>query len=230
MLARKVPHGFRKKALTYGMIGAVVLRLIAVLLASRLLQWRFVKLLGGAYLLYVAGKHLWTTSHRHHEHQQATPDDEIVADATPTGENAGSFWRIVISIELTDMAFAVDSVLAAIALVGEAPPGTPITQLHPKLWVVMFGGLIGVVAMRFAAVIFIRMLERFPRFELSAYLMVLVIGLKLILEWAFNGRREVLNFQSPHAAAFWTFWLTIAALFGIGFIPRKVRHLEMANT
>ena len=69
-------------------------------------------------------------------------------------EHSDAFWSTVGMIELTDIAFAVDSILAAIALVGAAPTGATV---HPKLWVVMVGGIAGVVMMRFAAVVFIRL-------------------------------------------------------------------------
>ncbi len=97
-------------------------------------------------------------------------------------------------IEFTDMAFAVDSILAAIALVGPKPSDH--VGLHPKLWVVVTGGMLGVILMRLAAVVFIRLLEKFPRFETSAYLLVSVIGLKLILDYVFNDymQSHMLNF------------------------------------
>ena len=88
------------------------------------------------------------------------------------------FWNTVIAIELTDMAFAVDSIVAAVAMVSGANSGEKCT-VHPKLWLVVVGGMLGVIAMRFAAAMFIKLLDKFPRFELSAYLLVLVIGVKL---------------------------------------------------
>ena len=59
-------------------------------------------------------------------------------------------------------------------------------RCHPKLWVVILGGLLGLMLMRFAARIFIWLLEKFPRFEISAYLLVIVIGLKLLADWGVN--------------------------------------------
>src|SRR3954453_10725246 len=59
LLARRLPKSLQKKALTYGLIGAFVFRGVAVLTAAYLLQWRWVKLLGGAYLLWVAFKHFF---------------------------------------------------------------------------------------------------------------------------------------------------------------------------
>jgi hypothetical protein len=124
----------------------------------------------------------------------ADPDpgeERIAADATARPRPAGvvgrrgsrrpgrrpSFWGTVAVIELTDVAFAVDSILAAMALAGSR---------QEKLWVVITGGVLGVVLMRFAAALFVRLLDRFPRFELSAYLLVIVIGLKLVADWGLN--------------------------------------------
>ena len=122
---------------------------------------------------------------------------------------------------MTDIAFAIDSILAAIAVVGSAPVGH--VGPHPKLWVVLTGGLLGVVLMRVAAAMFIRLLERFPRFETSAYLLVCVIGLKLLLDWGFNSPENPhrVDFHDPGSPAFWTFWATMALCIAYGFVPRK---------
>ena len=99
----------------------------------------------------------------------ATGDGPDPSDPADAGRKCAPFWPTVAVIEFTDIAFAVDSILAAIALVGPPPPDDDPTQrTHPKLWVVVTGGMLGVILMRFAAVLFIRLLDRFPRFETSA--------------------------------------------------------------
>jgi YkoY family integral membrane protein len=208
LLAKRLPKHQRAKALSYGIIGAFVFRAIAVLLAAYLLQWVFVKFIGGAYLVYIAVKHLFFEAEEHN-------GDKIVVDETGhpviVDEKTGGpitkereelelaerlpfpapksqtpaearaewwrFWKTVGVIELTDIAFAVDSILAAIALAGGR---------NEKLWVIIAGGILGMIMMRFAAAIFIRLLDKFPRFELSAYMLVIIIGLKLLLDWGFN--------------------------------------------
>ncbi len=134
------------------------------------------------------------------------------------------FWQTVLVIELTDIAFAVDSIVAAMALVGQQKASD--TGTHDKLWVVVTGGMLGVILMRFAAVLFIKLLERFPRFETAAYLLVAVIGLKLLVDWWFNapGQPERVSFHSPHAAAFWIFWIVMLLSFCVGFIPRREKN------
>jgi YkoY family integral membrane protein len=203
LLAKRLPKHQRARALSYGLIGAFVFRVIAICTASLLLQLPFVKFIGGAYLVYIAVKHLFFEAKSEHDdiqldehghpviideetHQPVTgkrEEEEIEQRSplpiAPAGKSfvGAAFWPTVLVIELTDVAFAVDSILAAMALAGGHVE---------KLWVVITGGIIGVVLMRFAAAIFIRLLEKFPRFEMSAYLLVVVIGLKLLADWTAN--------------------------------------------
>ena len=235
LLAKRLPPSQRKRALSYGLIGAFVFRFLAIATATFLLQWTWVKLLGGAYLLYISLKHLLSES-QEEEPDQIVLDDQgqpILVEAetgrpisaerevleieervpfplaegqgtvleTPGASNAPAkssggqtapaldmrkFWWTVFVIEMTDIAFAVDSIVAAIGVVGSPPPGTPASAPHPKLWVVIVGGFLGVVLMRFAAALFIKLLDRFPRFETAAYLLVTIIGLKLLADWGLN--------------------------------------------
>ena len=212
LLARRVAKDRQGRALTYGLIGSFACRLVAIAAAAWLLKWDFVKVIGGSYLLFIAVKHLFFSP----------PEPPPGADDTGGGR---SFWRTVLSIQITDAAFAIDSILAAIALVG--PAKTP--GIHPKLWVVILGGLIGVALMRVAAGLFIRLLERFPRFEVAGYLLVCVVGLKLLADWVgdafegrFSGRVESwLNFDKVTDAGFWLFWAMMAVCFAVGFVPRR---------
>lgn len=214
LLAKRLPPHQRARALTYGLVGAFVFRILAIGTATFLLRWTFVKFLGGAYLVYIAARHLFFES-KEEDHEKIDLDAQgnpILVDEETGGPvsdeqeeteirervpayvkpetrkkiGAAKFWPTVFVIEMTDIAFAVDSILAAIALVGRPPPGTPADAIHPKLWVVVTGGIIGVVLMRFAAAVFIKLLEKFPRFEMSAYLLVIIIGMKLLLDWGFN--------------------------------------------
>lgn len=204
LLAKRLPKHQRARALSYGLIGAFVFRVIAICTASLLLQLPFVKFIGGAYLVYIAVKHLFFEAkqeghddiqldeHGHpiiideetHEPVTGKREEEEIEQRSPLpvaekGKSivGAAFWPTVLVIELTDIAFAVDSILAAMALAGSHVE---------KLWVVITGGIIGVVLMRFAAAIFIRLLEKFPRFEMSAYLLVVIIGLKLLVDWTAN--------------------------------------------
>jgi YkoY family integral membrane protein len=259
LLAKRLPKEQQRKALTYGLVGAFVFRFIAVFMASLLLKWRIVKLLGGGYLVYIAIKHLFFEAHEDdgdvaftlggeptlvHEvtGQPLTREEEEaelrqraplpIPEQSRQARSGGvaKFWPTVFVIEMTDIAFAVDSILAAIGVVGSAPAGHPKDAFHPKLWVIVAGGLLGVILMRFAAVIFIKLLDRFPRFSTAAYLLVLVIGGKLLADWGFNSEAEPhnLDFHSPHSVEFWVFWGLMLATFASGFLPK--RHKRKPGT
>lgn len=256
LLAKRVPKPLQKRALTYGLVGAFVFRILAVATASYLLKWRIVKLFGGGYLVYIAVKHLFFESKEEHEEvvtvsAQGEPELRIAetgAALTAAQEveeleqrvpvpvdqevlSGRSFWWTVLVIELTDIAFAVDSILAAIALVGSHPDGAAATTAHPKLWVVIAGGVVGLMLMRVAAAMFIRLLEKFPRFEVSAYLLVIVIGLKLLVDWGLNSEQNPhrINFHDYTHVEFWVFWLSMAAALCVGFIPPKQKPAGNVN-
>ncbi|MEN9723925.1 MAG: hypothetical protein RJB38_1911 [Pseudomonadota bacterium] len=198
LLAKPLKKEEQKKALTYGLIGAVAFRLIALGLTSFLMRWTWVKWVGGFYLLYVGIKHFWD------QRQSKDPSNE---DSTTQGKPV-SFWKTVFIIELTDIAFAVDSILAAVAL-------------SKKFWVVFTGGFLGVVLMRFAANIFIVLMDRFPRMEVTAYLLVTLIGAKLIVDAA---HLPGVDFHSTSSPAAWIFWVLMVTFIAVGLTGSRKPH------
>jgi YkoY family integral membrane protein len=155
ILVRTLPRDQQKKALTYGIVGAFVFRFIALVLAAHLMRmWAF-KLVGGGYLVYLAMKHMFFF-HK-----------EDASQSRPG--TAASFWKTVLLVELTDIAFSIDSITTAVAM-------------SNKLIVVWLGGILGIIFLRFAASFFVRLLERLPRLEDLAYQLIFFIGTKLTLE------------------------------------------------
>ncbi len=258
MLARRLPKHQQSRALTWGLAGAFFFRLLAIAFVGQLLKWHWAKLLGGLYLLYVAMKYFIFEARESAdesivEHADGGPTlvdantglplsaaseaaeleaRTIVpvpdADETLTTETGSkkypNFWMTIISIELTDIAFAIDSIFAAMAFIPPMPKGAS------KLWVVFTGGFLGVILMRYAAVIFIKLLERFPRFEMASYLLVTVISGKLLVDYFVNTPEYAeanplhphrLDFHSPYDPAFWIFWIMMIAAFSVGFVPKK---------
>ena len=199
LMASHLPRDQQRKALTFGLVGSVVFRLAALSIATQLIQWHWVKWLGGGYLLFIAIRHFYA------EWKQSRSSDEEVA--TQKKQKAHSFWKTVFLIELMDIAFAVDSILAAVAL----------TQ---KLWIVFVGGMLGVILMRFAASVFLKVLDRFPGFETTAYVLILIIGAKVTLE-GFD--LPQLDFHSARSPAFWIFWSLMMLGILSGFRKPKSR-------
>jgi YkoY family integral membrane protein len=155
ILVRTLPKHQQKKALAYGVAGAFAFRLIALLLAAYLMRlWAF-KLIGGAYLLYLAMKHMFFF-HKEDAHR-------------PRASVASNFWKTVLFVELTDIAFSIDSITTAVAM-------------SNKLLIVWLGGILGIISLRLVSGFFIRLLEKLPKLEDLAYQLIFFIGIKLTLE------------------------------------------------
>ncbi len=153
IMVKHLPPADQKKALTYGLGGAFIFRFVAILLAKFILQLFWLQAVGAIYLLVLVGKHFVSSSQGH----------EVKSID-------GGFWRTVIAVEVADIAFAIDSVLAGVAMVKDAT----------KLWVVFLGAFIGIVLLRIAASYFIRLLEKYPFLDHVAYLLVGWVGVKLV--------------------------------------------------
>lgn len=164
VMVRHLPRDQQKRALRYGIWGAFGFRLIAVLLSSVLLKFWLFKVVGGAYLLYLAAAHFLSR-------------EEDVHDRKSSRFGSG-FWGTVASVELADIAFSIDSIVAAVAMADSLPD-----RFGPnwKLAIVYIGGILGIVTMRFVAGYFILLLERFHGLAVGAYALVAWIGLKLVL-------------------------------------------------
>lgn len=152
----------RQAALKVGLLGAYAGRGLMLLLAGLIIHQPWVRILGAAYLLYLAVDHFAEIYHPHEHHE-----------ARRLARSAGGFWSTVAAIELADLAFSVDNVIAAVALSDE-------------LWVVMLGVAIGIVLMRFAATIFTRMIAWEPALANGAYLLLVAIGGELLAEELFG--------------------------------------------
>ncbi len=176
VMVRHLPKGQQKRALRYGIAGAFFFRLIAVLFASTLLKYWIFKVVGGVYLLYLAISHLLVGE-----------EDNQTGTKSRFGQG---FWGTVVGVEIADIAFSIDSILAAVALAGGLP--APIRDLIAfvvpvfdfavswELLVVYIGGILGIIAMRFVAGYFLILLEKFAGLAIGAYYLVAWIGVKLV--------------------------------------------------
>jgi YkoY family integral membrane protein len=173
ILVRTLPKAQQKKALMYGIFGAFFFRVVALVFAAHLMQLVVFKIIGGGYLLYLAMKHMFFF-YKEDAHQ-------------PRPKIAASFWKTVLVVEFTDIAFSIDSITTAVAM-------------SDKLIVVWIAGIMGILFLRFAAGIFIRLLEKLPKLEDLAYQLIFFVGTKLILEG--------FHIEISHAV----FWMMMAVI------------------
>jgi YkoY family integral membrane protein len=141
-------------------VGAFIFRITCLMFASALIKNAWVALLGGSYLLYLPIKHFLHKS-----------DGHTAPPAVRTFFGLSLFWSTVVTIELTDIVFAIDSILVAVGM-------------SNKLYVVITGALLGLVAMRFVAGGFLKVIERYPTIVDGAYVIVAWVGVKLLIEYA----------------------------------------------
>ncbi|MGE5360866.1 MAG: TerC family protein [Bacteroidales bacterium] len=190
VLALGLPPEERKKALRYGIAGAFAFRSAAVVFAVHLIQLEIVKLLGAAYLLYLPFNHFFREE-QPHEHRS-------VPAARPwLGLNA--FWATVVRVELTDIVFAIDSVVVAVGM-------------SNKLWVVLTGGILGIVAMRLVIGQLLSVVERYPPLVDGAFVIIAWVGVKLLFE--FGEAAGYIHFSIPR-------WLSlglIVVIFVVAFV------------
>ncbi len=174
LLAYGLPKERQKVALKIGIWCAFIFRLIAVIFLLELLKHSGTKIaalaLGGSYLAWLPIKHF-----REKARGGIKVDGEGPAVAAATSLLGMSlFWSTVARIEFTDIVFSVDSILVAMAA-SKVP------------WVIITGGILGIIAMRFVAGGFLKVIERFPRVVDGAYIIVGVAGTKMLVELAHMG-------------------------------------------
>lgn len=176
-------HKMQRSALNVGLVAAFVLRIVLILTATWVINfWQF-ELLGAVYLLWLV-------------FQYFTSDDED--DQHHHGPRFASVWQAIPMIAITDLAFSLDSVTTAIAL-------------SQEIWLVITGGMIGVITLRFMAGLFIRWLEEYEYLEDAGFVTVGFVGLRLLI--------RVINpeWVPPE----WIMVLAIASLFAWGFSKRS---------
>jgi YkoY family integral membrane protein len=184
LLVMGLPKRQQKQALRYGIAGAFIFRILATLFAAYMITVGWVKLVGGAYLLYLSYKHFF-----------AGGDPTEVRRVPPARPWLGmtAFWATVVKVELTDIVFAIDSILVAVAM-------------SPKIWVVITGGLLGIATMRMVTGQLVRIVERYPALVDGAFIIIAWVGIKLLVEWAHSV--GYLHFEIPK-------WLSLGLIIAI---------------
>jgi YkoY family integral membrane protein len=165
-MVRDLPKEQRAKALKYGIWGAYLFRGIAMLFVSVLIKIWWLKPLGGLYLIYLAVHYFISNK------TEATADDTIDKQSNwfykISVGTIGTFWATVVLVEIMDMAFSIDNVFAAVAFT-------------PNILLVCFGVFIGILAMRFVAQYFVKLIDKYAFLESAAFIVIGILGLKLSL-------------------------------------------------
>jgi YkoY family integral membrane protein len=174
-MVQGLPESQRKKALTYGIFGAYLFRGLALLFATIIINITWLKVVGGAYLLWLSIKHFVSQS-----------------EESKTIASKKSFWLTVLSVEIMDLVFSIDNVLASVAF-------------SKSLIVIGIGVAVGILAIRFTTGVFMKVIHQNPVIEKIAFVVIGALGIKLILSYfwpVLSGEAVDLAFSAGTLLAF----------------------------
>ncbi|WP_053362279.1 TerC family protein [Bacillus sp. FJAT-27251] len=222
IMVKHLPEEERKKALFYGLAGAFVFRFASLFAISFLVDVWQVQAIGALYLLFIAINHIVRKLY----FKKSEDGKEAAVEKKKSG-----FWGTVLKVELADIAFAVDSILAAVAL-AMTLPNTNLPQIGGmdggKFLVIFAGGLIGLIIMRFAANLFVKLLHSRPGLEIAAFAIVGWVGVKLAVLTLGHPDIGMLSYEFAHSTEWKLFFYTV--LIGIAasgwFLTKEKKEQE----
>lgn len=196
VMVKHLPEKQRKKALFYGLLGAYIFRFIAIGIGVFLIKLWWIKVLGAAYLAWLAIKYFIDKS-------KNSGSEEEIAGMNTSGiliRLFGTFWGTIAAVEIMDIAFSVDSVLAAFGV-------------SEEIWVLLLGGMLGILMMRGIAGVFLKLIDKVPELETTAYVLIMLIAIKMGL--------SVVGIHISHYAFFAILILTFLATFVVHNMNKK---------
>jgi YkoY family integral membrane protein len=202
ILVLGLPRHQQQKALRYGILGAYFFRILAILLAVHLIQVGFVKLIGAGYLLWLVYGHFFG---------RAEGEDRRAIQPAAAWMGLSPFWATVAKVELTDIVFAVDSILVAVAM-------------SPKTWVIITGGVLGIVAMRLVIGQLLRIVRSYPALVDAAFIIIGWVAIKLLVEYL-NGE----GYIEFHINKWISFGLIVVIFTVAYFYARKKGAVEQRD-
>ena len=137
MAARSLPPHQQKKAIFWGSAAAIVLRIVLTVAAIQLLQWPYLKLIGGVLLLWI-GVQLLT---------DAEDDGEVKAHGTLSGA--------IRTILVADLVMSLDNVIAVAGAADRAPEAY-------RLPLVIVGLAMSIPLIIAGSTLLMKVMDRFP--------------------------------------------------------------------
>ena len=160
LILDRIEEQKRRISLLFGIWSSLIFRAVIILFAAYLIVLDSLKVIGGIYLIYLSVSHIFHTKKKN------------LGNSKPL-----SLLRGIISIELTDILFALDSILITLSLLSFFYSAA---EVPGKIWVVYVGGILGVILLRISANTLLRFLKKYPSLEKLAYSLIGWIGIKLI--------------------------------------------------
>ena len=147
----------RARALNIGITISLLFRIFLILLSNLLLKFIFIRIFAGLYLIYLFFSNVFINP----ELENSESDKNMT-------QNKFKFLKVVALLSITDFAFSIDSITTAVAI-------------SDQYILIIFGALVGVLALRFTSGIFLKLIDKFLRLETAGYIAILIVGIKLLL-------------------------------------------------
>jgi tellurite resistance protein TerC len=201
-MANHLPGKQKYMALKFGIIGAYLFRGLCLAFAAWVIANPWLKICGAAYLIYLMCEHF-------------TGGGDEDNDGESDSKTQRGFLATIIAIEIMDLSLSVDNIVAAVAM-------------SPKLWVVCTGVFIGILALRFVAGACIKLIEKFPILEETAFLLIGYVGFILVYELLSDPKSGLQVLPGPvHVSALEKF-LGIMAIVFASIVYSKVTPVQKA--
>jgi YkoY family integral membrane protein len=197
VMVKHLPPDKQKKALTYGLFGAYFFRFFFIGIGVYLIHFTWIKVVGAAYLAWIVIKHFWLG--------EEDEDSSAMKKDSWTIRLFGVFWATVISVELMDLAFSVDSILASLAVSNE-------------IWILLIGGMLGILMMRTVAKLFLVLIEKVPELENTAFVLIGIIAVKMFA--------SIFGYELDHYVFFGILIAAFIITFIIHFINKNKKVSE----
>ena len=197
-LANQLPEKQKKTALRLGLGGAYFFRIVALFFAGFIIANEWVKFLGAFYLIHLMADHFRDYVNEH----DGNPDTKALRIFT--------FWPTVISIQLMDLSLSVDNVVAAV-------------MMSPDIRVVCLGVVLGMVTLWLFASVSLRLVEKFPILEHTAFLLIGYVGMILLTEMS----ADYFFHTHIHITAFQKF-IGIVIIMGLSFLYDRTPAVQKA--
>lgn len=220
IMVKHLPEKERKKALFYGLAGAFVFRFASLFIISFLIDVWQIQAIGALYLLFISINHI----------VRKLVSKGNVEETEKKKKKGSGFWVTVLKVELADIAFAIDSILAAFALAMTLSP-TPLPNIGGmdggKFLVIFIGGMLGVILMRFAADIFVGLLHKKPGLEVAAFAIVGWVGVKLAVLTLGHEAIGIIPYEFAHSTT-WKiiFYVVLIVIAAAGWFLSKEKEVQ----
>lgn len=164
-MVQDLPPHQKNRALKYGILGAYIFRGLCLLFATWLIKILWLKIAGGAYLIWLA----WSSLK-----PKGNPEDGAGVNKETNfifrkfKNILGVFWTTVVLVEIMDLSFSIDNIFAVVAFTD-------------NIYLICTGVFIGILAMRFVAQGFVKLMDKYPSLEKITFVVIALLGIKLTL-------------------------------------------------